>query len=119
VGRLSKVEFGGPRGEMYIHRVQPAEAARLQDGGALVVDVRGRSEYEAGHIRNAHHLLLGRIPHDHEELPRDRPLVVHCQGGYRSAIACSLLRTLGFDQVYDVVGGYEAWEAETEALSAP
>jgi hydroxyacylglutathione hydrolase len=115
----SKVEFGGPRGEMYIHRVQPAEAARLQDGGALVVDVRGRSEYEAGHIRNAHHLLLGRIPHDHEELPRDRPLVVHCQGGYRSAIACSLLRTLGFDQVYDVVGGYEAWEAETEALSAP
>jgi hydroxyacylglutathione hydrolase len=98
--------------------VEPAEAARLQRDGALVVDVRGRSEYEEGHIDGAHHLLLGRIPQAHEELPRDRPLVVHCQGGYRSAIACSLLRTLGFELVYDVIGGYEAWDTATKALPA-
>jgi hydroxyacylglutathione hydrolase len=112
----STVVGGGQQNGSFIHRIEPAEAARLQREGALIVDVRGRSEYEEGHIEGAHHLLLGRIPVAHDELPRDRALVVHCQGGYRSAIACSLLRTLGFDMVYDVVGGYEAWEATADAL---
>ncbi len=43
------------------------------------------------------------------DLPRDRPLVVHCQGGARSAAAVSLLRAEGFGNVTELAGGYEAW----------
>ena len=45
------------------------------------------------------------------ELDPARPTVVYCAGGYRSSIAASLLRSLGFDRVADLQGGYEAWAA--------
>jgi rhodanese-related sulfurtransferase len=44
------------------------------------------------------------------ELPQDRPLLVHCAGGYRSAIAASMLQNRGFDQVSEIAGGMSAWE---------
>ncbi|MFN7813081.1 MAG: rhodanese-like domain-containing protein [Planctomycetia bacterium] len=43
------------------------------------------------------------------ELPAGRPVVGHCEGGYRSAIAASLLQKLGRRDVHDMVGGYKAW----------
>ena len=45
------------------------------------------------------------------ELPRDRPLLVHCAGGYRSSIAASLLQRHGFAHVAEIAGGIAAWEA--------
>ena len=45
------------------------------------------------------------------EIPPGRPVVVHCEGGYRSAIAASLLAKLGVRDVQDLVGGYKAWVA--------
>jgi hydroxyacylglutathione hydrolase len=45
------------------------------------------------------------------ELPRDRPLLIHCAGGYRSSIAASLLQGLGFARVSEMAGGLAAWEA--------
>jgi rhodanese-related sulfurtransferase len=45
------------------------------------------------------------------ELPRDRPIVVHCQGGTRSAIAAGLLDARGLAQVHDMPGGFTEWEA--------
>ena len=54
-----------------------------------------------------------------DELDRDRPTVVFCAGGYRSAIASSLLRAHGFADVSDVIGGYNAWaQAHGPAVSA-
>jgi hydroxyacylglutathione hydrolase len=53
------------------------------------------------------------------EVPRDRQVVVHCQSGYRSAIAVSLLEQHGFTVVADLVGGFAAWEAShLEAVTA-
>jgi rhodanese-related sulfurtransferase len=45
------------------------------------------------------------------ELPSDRPLLVHCAGGYRSSIAASLLQRHGFTQVAEIAGGIVAWDA--------
>jgi len=45
------------------------------------------------------------------EIPKGQPVVVHCEGGYRSAIAASILAQAGRSQVFDMVGGYNAWAA--------
>ena len=45
------------------------------------------------------------------ELPKDRPLLVFCAGGYRSSIAASLLQRLGFANVREIAGGIAGWEA--------
>ena len=86
-------------------------AGRLEDGAA-VVDVRSRSEWEAGHIPGAPNIPAGELAERMGELPRKRPLVVHCQGGTRSAIAASLLDRAGVTGVLDLAGGFAEWEGE-------
>jgi hydroxyacylglutathione hydrolase len=46
-----------------------------------------------------------------EALPKNRPLLVYCAGGYRSSIAASLLKASGFDSVCEIAGGIAAWES--------
>ena len=83
-----------------------------------IVDVRRESEWQSGHMEGAHWHALDQFP---RELPRFEPnarLAVHCQGGYRSMIAASLLQRAGFTNVTDVAGGYDAWKAETQTAAA-
>lgn len=84
----------------------------------LVLDVRAPSEREAGRLRNSLHIPLNRLDERMDELPRDRRLVVHCAGGYRSAIAVSLLIQAGFENVADLAGGYAAWEKVKPPVTA-
>ena len=77
----------------------------------LLLDVRSIREWEQGHIESAVNLPLSQLRDRLDELPSDRSLVVHCAGGYRSAIAVSLLRREGRLGVADLVGGLGAWEA--------
>ncbi|NKB72109.1 MAG: MBL fold metallo-hydrolase [Candidatus Latescibacteria bacterium] len=76
-----------------------------------LTDVRAPGEYADGHIRGAVNIPLQQLPNELAQLPRDQHLVVYCAGGYRSAIAASLLRLHGFAQVSDLVGGFSAWGA--------
>lgn len=82
------------------------------DGGARrVIDVRGRSEWDEGHIPGSTHLFLGRLAELAKDLPRDTPLALQCQGGTRSAIAASVLQREGFTNVANLTGGIQAWKA--------
>lgn len=95
----------------------------VREPGMQLVDVRRASEWDAGHIAEAHlaplnkfAALLGAdagaakklLP----ELEQNRPVIVHCQGGYRSAIAASLLERAGFSMVVNVIGGFDAWKLQ-------
>ena len=74
-----------------------------------VLDVRGASEWEGGHLPGSLNIPLGYLKERIAELPTGRPLVVHCQTGGRSAIATSLLQAGGVAAVVNLLGGYSAW----------
>jgi hydroxyacylglutathione hydrolase len=89
----------------------PDEVAdRIARGEIAVVDVRGHMEWEAGHLPGAPNIPVGYLAERLDELPTDRPLLLHCQGGARSAIAASLLQVRGMTNVVNLVGGYAAWQ---------
>ncbi len=95
-----------------LERVTQVEAADIErDNHRTVIDVRGAAEWGAGHIPRARHLFLGDLPTTSDELPRDLPIVLHCQGGTRASIAASLLQAKGFTDVATLRGGMDAWEA--------
>jgi len=97
-----------------IGEVTPAEAVLLVNREhALVLDVRENAEFAAGHIPDARHIPLGELASRAAELDawKDKPVVVNCQSGMRSANACSLLRKIGFTKVFNLGGGFAAWQA--------
>jgi len=100
------------------HRLQtyadvPLETVEqaLRTGDATVIDVRGVNDYMAGHLPGATHITLGHIPREIDSIPSDRPLIVHCQVGGRSAIAAGVLQSLGREDVRNFAGSYDAWTA--------
>ncbi|MFP6645377.1 MAG: rhodanese-like domain-containing protein [Candidatus Latescibacterota bacterium] len=99
-----------------VGRVERITALTLQEqrqGGQSphVIDVRGPGEREESQIPDSVHIPLLTLPEHLDDVPRDRPVIVYCAGGYRSAVAASLLQVNGFDHVQDLVGGTTAWEA--------
>lgn len=94
-------------------RIDPAaaEARRTATEPPVVLDVRRDPEYAAGHVPGALSLPLHRLEEGLDELGLDpaAPLMVICQGGYRSSTACSLLARHGFSGLIDVRGGTGRW----------
>ncbi len=78
-----------------------------------VLDVRERGEVEAGAMENSVRIPLGQLQDRTGELDRDKLVVVHCKGGYRSSIATSILRRAGFRDIANLTGGFDAWQALT------
>lgn len=78
-------------------------------GSVVVLDVRDESEWDSGHIAGAIHLPLATVASHLDEIPRGRPIVVHCHAGSRSAIAASVLTTAGVPDVRNMPGGIAAW----------
>jgi rhodanese-related sulfurtransferase len=76
-----------------------------------VVDVRSPAEREAGIVPGAVTIPLAQLLDRHGELDATAASVVYCAGGYRSSIAASLLRSVGFGRVAELQGGYDAWAA--------
>ena len=90
--------------------------ARRASSHLAVLDVRGRAEWEAGHLPGVEYIPVGQLVERLAELPRDHPLVVHCQSGARSAIAASLLRAHGLTNVINLTGGFAEWQAGGHAV---
>lgn len=94
-----------------VRQVQVGELAQMmKDDKVTVIDVRAKTEWDAGHLPGVRNIPLGHLAEHISELPKDGPLVLHCQGGGRSAIGASMLRGHGFENVANLVGGYQAWE---------
>ena len=87
-------------------------AARVTGGEVAVVDVRNASEWAHGHLPGAIHIPVGHLTRRLAEIPRDRPVVVQCQGGARSAIAASVLLSHGVRDVINLRGGFDEWKRE-------
>ncbi len=87
------------------------EELRRQSPAPVIIDVRRRPEWDEGHIEGAMLMPLNQIAKSLSELDRTRPVAVHCKGGYRSAIAASLIQRAGFENVSNVIGGFDAWRA--------
>ena len=90
----------------------PIEIAdKVASGEVTVVDVRAASEWDEGHIPGAKHLMLGYLPDHVQEVPTDKPVVVHCRTSGRSAIGASVLQAKGVTNVLKMQGGYVEWAA--------
>jgi hydroxyacylglutathione hydrolase len=83
-------------------------ARRFAKGKVAMLDVRGQSEYVAGHVPGARHIPLGSLAARLSELPRV-PLVVHCASGVRSVMAVSLLRKAGVTEAINMTGGFREY----------
>ena len=88
---------------------QLAELLSLQPGLQLV-DVRNPGETEDGVIAEAREIPLPTLTDSIESLDQTAPVVTYCASGYRSLAAASVLRASGFDDVSDLVGGFDAWQ---------
>jgi hydroxyacylglutathione hydrolase len=93
---------------------QTADA--MADGRGAVLDVRSRTEWADGHLPGAVNVPLGELEQRLEEVPRGRPLIVQCQTGARAAIAVSLLKARGLQDVVLYTGGFAAWSAAGQAV---
>jgi len=96
--------------QISVEVLSEALSDRLQGNGMQVLDVRREPEWEAGHIAGACWWPLDNFRVAPPEIDRNIPIAVHCKGGYRSMIACSLLERAGFQNVINVVGGFDAWQ---------
>jgi len=91
-----------------IEQLDPRAAAALR-GEAILVDVRERSEWDAGHAQGAIHIPYENVRERAPELPLDRRIVTYCASGIRSSLAASILESSGHD-VANLRGGFTAWQ---------
>jgi rhodanese-related sulfurtransferase len=74
-----------------------------------LIDVREKSEYKNGHLPGAVNIPLSQIRDHADKLPRDIPVVLVCATGNRSGMAARSLSKVGFENLYNLMGGTMAW----------
>jgi hydroxyacylglutathione hydrolase len=84
---------------------------------AVLLDVREPQEFADGHVPGADNLPQADLATRLSEVPRDRPIYLICQGGFRSLRAAQFLKQMGFTDVSSVKGGTESWRAANKALA--
>ena len=109
-------QFCGARDGVAIPAISPHELKRKMDAGEpfQLIDVREVFEYEIARIDGAKLIPLGEIAERANELQRERPIVVHCHSGQRSAQAVQLLQERGLANVYNLEGGIDAWSDQID-----
>ena len=101
-----------------IDRLTATEVEAGLPSEEIIVDVRRPGEYSAEHLEGVPNIPLDFINERMDAFPKDKTLVLHCAGGYRSMIAASILKARGFHRVKDVIGGYNAL-SKTALKKAP
>lgn len=92
----------------FFSQVMFTKIRSLVEQGAYILDVREQDEYDYAHIKGAKNIPLSQLRDRLEEIPKDRPVHVHCRTGQRSYNAARALMQSGYDQVYNVAGSFLA-----------
>lgn len=79
---------------------------------AQLIDVRELKEFEGGHILGARNLPSTQLRNRYRELRTDQPVYLYCQSGTRSSRAALFLKKKGYDQLYQLEGGYKKWNGK-------
>jgi len=92
------------------HTISLDEFKNLSKNNSIqVVDLRGATEYNSGHIKGADHIFVGTLLNNLDKVSKEKKVVLHCQGGDRSSIGYSLLAKKGFNNVLNYSGGINEW----------
>ncbi len=102
------IKFMGFLGRLGIKQVTPKELD--QKKGMMLLDVRPDKEYAAGHIPGAVNVPLAEIGDKVKKLKKDKDLVVYCRSGNQSIWAIKRLMGMGYKNLYNLKGGYNAWK---------
>lgn len=87
-------------------RMNVYDFAEAYQDNPVIIDVRKRSEFDSEHVVGAINVPLNEINKHLSEIPKDKPFILHCAGGYRSMIAASILKSRGYDNFMDVDKGF-------------
>lgn len=109
--------------ENQVLKAKEFKTAIVEHKDAVLLDVRTAEEFGNGHIENAVNIDWNKGEANFEEqlknVPKDKKILVYCQGGSRSATAAAKLRDLGYKQVQELDGGIVAWNTEFGATQKP
>ncbi len=87
-------------------QVHVSEVRELVENKACIIDVRGRDEFEMGHLIGALNIPLGELRQRVSEIPHDRPVYLHCRTSQRSYNASMALKGRGFDNIINISGSF-------------
>lgn len=82
----------------------------------ILIDVRTSGEYKAGHLPKAKNIPLDELPNKLDSIPKDKPVILVCWSGSRSASATQMLVQAGYDNVHNLKGGTMRWQMMGKAM---
>jgi rhodanese-related sulfurtransferase len=90
---------------------------QLENSQTVLIDVRETSEYQSGHIPSAINIPLRTLSQNLDQIPHDRPVILSCSTGYRSAIGMTTLHLLGYKNVKGFPASFMGWKNAGEAIA--
>ena len=87
-------------------QVPVSDVRSLVENNAFIVDVREENEYAGGHLLNSVNIPLSQLRERMEEIPKDRPVYLHCRSSQRSYNAIMALQGHGYENLYNISGSY-------------
>lgn len=92
------------------NEITPEQAFALQQQGAFLVDIRDETRFAYSHAKNAFHLTNQSFLNFERQVDFDSPIIVICYHGISSRAVATFLAEQGYEQLFSVIGGFEAWE---------
>lgn len=87
-------------------QVNVDKVRELVENNNIIIDVREKYEFKYGHIKDAINIPLSELRDRIDEIPKDRPVYLHCKTGQRSYNAALVLQNMGYDKVYNITGSF-------------